>query len=96
MALHFHVWTRSGRVFRFHAHPYASRSHASKVAAKLRPDKADRLVLQCEACPPTQRSRRRPPRWAKVAAEMAAALGADPADVRRALDAALEHEKAAL
>ena len=57
------------------------------------PDKADRLVLQCEQCPEPRRSRRRAPRWARVAREVVEAVGADPRAVRSALEAALAGER---
>ena len=50
---------------------------------------ADRLVLACTECPPTRPSKRRPPRWATVARQVAAAVGAEPAAVSAALAAAL-------
>ena len=75
------------------ARPFNDRTTCHKWAAKQRPDKAERLVLACEECPPSRRSRRRPPRWARVAAEVAAAVGADPGTVRRALDTALAAER---
>ena len=90
---HFHAWLRSGRVFTMTARVFANRSVAHKWAVKQRPDKADRLVLACTECPPSRRSRRRPPRWSRVARELAATLNADPAAVRFALDAALASER---
>ena len=73
--------------------PYAVASTAHRYAEKLRPDKGDRLVLACEACPPTAPSKRRPPRWATLARQVAAALDADPAAVRAALATALAAER---
>ena len=35
-----------------------------------------------------------PVRWSRVAAEVAQAVGADPGDVRRALEAAIEADRA--
>ena len=96
MDKHFHVWERRGKTFLMRDRPYITRSHANKDAAALQPDPGDRMVRECAACPESQRSRRRPVRWSRVAAEVAKALGADPGDVRRALDAALEHEKTAV
>ena len=72
--------------------PFADRTTAHRWATKNRPNKADRLVLGCTECPPTRPSKRRPPRWATVARQVAAAVGADPAAVRVALDAALAAE----
>ena len=93
MEPHFHAWLRSGRVFTMVARPYAVASTAHRYAEKLRPDKADRLVLACEQCPPTAPSKRRPMRWATVARAVAAAIGAEPAAVRAALAAALAAER---
>ena len=93
MEAHYHAWIRSGRVFTMVSRPFADRSTAHRLAAKRRPDKADRLVLACEHCPPTRPSKRRPPRWATVARQVAAAIGADPAAVRAALATALAAER---
>ena len=84
---------RSGRVYTMVARPYAVASTAHRYAEKLRPDKGDRLVLACEACPTTRPSKRRPMRWATVARQVAAAVGAEPAAVRRALATALAAER---
>ena len=75
------------------ARPFADRTTAHRWATTQRPAKADRLVLACEHCPPTRPSTRRPPRWATVARQVAAAVGAQPAAVRAALDAALTAER---
>ena len=93
MEPHFHAWLRSGRVFTMVGRPYAVPSTAHRYAEKLRPDKADRLVLACTECPVTVASTRRPPRWATVARQVAAAVGAEPAAVRAALAAALAAER---
>ena len=93
MEAHYHAWLRSGRVFTMVARPYAVASTAHRYAEKLRPDKADRLVLACTECPPSRRSKRRPVRWATVAGEVAAATGTDPVLIREALRAALERER---
>ena len=93
MESHFHAWLRSGRVFTMVARPYAVASTAHRYAEKLRPDKGDRLVLACEQCPTTSPSKRRAPRWAAVARQVAAAVGAEPAAVRAALAAALAAER---
>ena len=93
MAKHYHVWVRSGLVFMFKAKPYKSRAHANKVAAALRPNPDDRMVRACEQCPESRRSKRRSPRWPRVATAMAETLGADSGEVRRALVAALRHER---
>ena len=85
MESHFHAWLRSGRVFTMVARPFADRTTAHRWATKQRPDKADRLVLGCTECPPTRPSKRRPPRWATVARQVAAAVGAEPAAVRAAI-----------
>ena len=73
---------------------FNDRTVCHKWAAKQRPDKADRLVLACEECPPSRRSRRRPVRWSTVAGEVAAEIGANPAALREALREALERERA--
>ena len=75
------------------ARPYAVASTAHRYAEKLRPDKGDRLVLGCTECPPTAPSKRRRTRWAAVARQIAQAVGAEPAAVRAALDAALDAER---
>ena len=93
MEPHFHAWLHSGRVFTMTARPFTDRTTAHRWATKQRPDKGDRLVLACEACPPTRPSKRRAPRWATVARQVAAAVGADPAAVRAALAAALDAER---
>ena len=93
MEPHFHAWLRSGRIFTMTSRPFAERSTAHRWAQKQRPDKADRLVLACTECPPTKPSRRRPPRWATVARQIAAAVGAEPGAVRAALNAALAAER---
>ena len=53
----------------------------------------DRMVRACTECPTTTPSKRRPPRWATVARQVAAAVGAEPAAVRAALAAALTTER---
>ena len=93
MDKHFHVWTRAGKTFLMRDRKYRTRSHANKDAGALRPDHRDRMVRECEQCPESRRSRRRPPRWAKVAREVAEAVGADPAAVRTALADALDAER---
>ena len=93
MEPHFHAGLRSGRVYTMVARPFAERSTAHRWATKQRPDKGDRLVLACTECPPTRPSKRRPPRWATVARQVAATVGAEPAAVRAALAAALDAER---
>ena len=93
MDKHYHVWLRSGVVFVLKAKRYKSRAHANKVAAEMREDPEDRMVRACEQCPTTTPSKRRAPRWATVARQVAAAVGADPAAVRAALTAALDAER---
>ena len=90
---HFHVWTRSGRIFTMQPRVFASRHTATKVARRLRSNGADRLVLACEACPGPRPSKRRPPRWGVVARAVAEAVGAKPTDVRQALALALGAER---
>ena len=94
MEKHFHVWVRAGRAFLIVDRKYHTRSHANKDAEKMKPAPEDRMVRGCVACPPSRRSRRRPVRWSRVAAEVAQAVGADPGDVRRALEAAIEADRA--
>ena len=94
MDKHYHVWTRAGKTFLMRDRPYNTRSHANKDAAALQPDPDDRMVRECSVCPVSRRSRRRPVRWSRVAAEVALAVGADPGDVRRALEAAIETDRA--
>ena len=85
-----HGATRSRlAAFRAHLHdgnPPVHGSHhpAHRWATKPRPDKADRLVLACEHCPPTRPSKRRPPRWATVARQVAARPSAASLRVRPA------------
>lgn len=86
---HFHVWTRSGRIFTMQSRAFESRTTAHKAAVRLRCEKADRLVLACESCPTSKPSKRRSRRWPAIARRIAAELGAEPAVVRRALDVAL-------
>ena len=93
MDKHHHVWLRSGTVFVLKAKPYKSRAHANKVAAEMRANPDDRMVRACTECPTTAPSKRRPPRWATVARQVAAAVGAEPAAVRAALAAALDAER---
>ena len=93
MDKHYHVWLRAGVVFVLKAKRYKSRAHANKVAAEMREDPEDRMVRACEQCPTTTPSKRRAPRWATVARQVAAAVGADPAAVRAALAAALDAER---
>ena len=93
MQTHFHAWLRSGRIYTMVTRPFADRTTAHRWATRQRPDQADRLVLKCTECPPTRPSKRRPPRWATVARQVAAKLGAEPAAVRAALAAALAAER---
>ena len=72
---------------------FESRKTAHKVAVKLRPAAEDRLVLACEACPPTKPSKRRPPRWGTIARALAERFDLRPTDVREVLTEALEAER---
>ena len=72
---------------------FSDRTVAHRWAARKRPDRADRLVLACEACPQPQRSRRRPPAWGRFARDVADAFGLPAADVRQALAAAREADR---
>ena len=87
-AMHYHVWLRAGTMFGMQATRFTDRTVAHRWAARKRPDRADRLVLACEACPQPQRSRRRPPAWGRIARDVAAAFGLPAAEVRQALAAA--------
>ena len=90
---HFHVWVRSGRVFTMRPRLYESRHTATSVARRLRPDGADRIVLACESCPTTRPSKRRPPRWPKVARTVAEHFGLDAGTVREVLTDAIAAER---
>ena len=90
---HYHVWTRAGKIFTMQEREFESRHTATKVARRLRPNPADRLVLACSDCPTSKRSRRRAPRPAVVAKAIAEAVGAPVATVRQALDAATAAER---
>ena len=90
---HFHVWTRSGKIYSMQERRFDSRTTAHKAAVKLRAEKADRLVLACSGCPVTRPSKRRPLRWGVVARTIAARLGAPAAQVREALAEAIQVER---
>ena len=91
---HFHIWTRAGRTFLMGTRRYTTRSHANKDAVAARPAAADRMVRECSKCPASTRSKRRPPSWSRVAADVAAAMNVDPAALRAELERALEAERA--
>ena len=82
---HFHVWTRSGKIFTMQERRFDSRTTANKAAVRLRSTAADRLVLRCESCPSTRPSKRRPPRWALVARNLAARFSINANALRTAL-----------
>ena len=65
--MHYHVWLRNGRVFTMRPKRFDVRTTANKAAVKLRPNADERLVLACDDCPPTARSRRRPLRLSAIA-----------------------------
>ena len=90
---HYHVWTRAGKIFTMQEREFESRHTATKVARRLRPNPADRLVLACSDCPTSKRSRRQAPRPAVIARAIAEAVGAPVAMVRQALDAATATER---
>ena len=90
---HYHAWLRSGRVFTMASRSFTDRTTAHKWATRQRPEKGDRLVLACEACPSTKPSKRRPPRWSVVARAVAEAFGLKPAAVRERLAVALAAER---
>ena len=56
---------------------------AHKAAVKLRAQANNRMVLACEGCPETMRSKRPPVRWTKVAA----AVGVSVEKLRAAIAA---------
>ena len=64
---------------------FADRTVAHKWAARERPTTADRVVMACEQCPATRPSKRRPPRWALVARNLAARFSIDANALRTAL-----------
>ena len=66
-APHYHAWFRAGRIFTMQARKFSDRTVAYKWAAKQRPEKDDRLILACVACPISRPSRRRAIRWGHVA-----------------------------
>ena len=90
---HFHVWTRSGKIFTMQERRFDSRTTANKAAVRLRSTAADRLVLRCESCPSTRPSKRRPPRWALVARNLAARFSIDANELRTALVSELAAER---
>lgn len=65
---------------------YESRQTANSAAKRLRPNAADRLVLACEDCPKTSRSKRRRPSRSADAKFLAQRLGVEPQRVRAALE----------
>ena len=83
---HYHIWIRSGRVFTMKTRAYANRHTAKAAARKLKPNVADRLVLACEDCPPTARSKRPRASRAADAKFLAQRLGVEPQRVRSALE----------
>ena len=84
-ATHYHAWFRAGRIFTMQARKFGDRTVAHKWATRQRPEKADRLILACEKCPVSRKSRRRPIRWGHVARELGVTLPA--------LRAAIETER---
>ena len=72
---------------------FESRKTAHKVAVKLRPAAEDRLVLACEACPPTKPSKRRPPRGGTIARRLAERFDLPAGELREALAAELAAER---
>ena len=93
-AMHYHAWLRSGRVFTMSSRRFEIQSTAHRWASGQRPEKGDRLVLACEACPATRPSKRRPPRWATIARRLAARFNWPAGEVREALADELAAERA--
>ena len=90
---HYHAWLRSGRVFTMASRSFTDRTTAHKWAARQRPEKGDRLILSCEACPVTKPSKRKPPRWSVIARAVAERFDLRPTAVREVLTEALEAER---
>ena len=74
---------------------FNDRTVAHRWAARQRVEKADRLVMACEECPPPKRSRRKPPRPSVIASKVAAALGGgvNLGAIRKAVAVALKEER---
>ena len=73
--------------------PYGSRTPAGIAARRLAPS-GSRVVLACGGeCRERPPARRPPVRWGRIAAAVAAAVGADPAAVGRALASARRDER---
>ena len=92
-AMHYHAWLRSGRVFTMSSRRFEIQSTAHRWATGQRPEKGDRLVLGCEACPETRPSKRRPPRWGAIARRLAARFDWPASEVREALAAELAADR---
>ena len=92
---HYHVWLRSGSIFRLVPRKFDDRSTARKWAVRRGAGRTDRLVLACEECPEPKRSKRRPPRLSVLARDVAAAVGAPVSKVREALKASMAREREA-
>ena len=92
-AMHYHAWLRSGRVFTMSSRRFEIQSTAHRWAAGQRPEKGDRLVLGCDACPATRPSKRRPPRWGSIARGLAARFDWPASEVREALAAELAADR---
>ena len=91
--MHYHAWLRSGWIFTMQTRRVADRTVAHKWASRQRPTKADRVVMACEQCPATRPSKRRPPRWALVARNLAARFSIDANALRTALVSELAAER---
>ena len=91
--MHYHAWLRSGRVFTMSSRRFEIQSTAHRWAAGQRPEKGDRLVLGCDACPATRPSKRRPPRWGSIARGLAARFDWPAGEVREALAAELAADR---
>ena len=90
---HFHVWTRSGKIFTMQERRFDSRTDCEQRPSGCGPPRADRLVLRCASCPSTRPSKRRPPRWALVARNLAARFSIDANALRTALVSELAAER---
>ena len=92
-AMHYHAWLRSGRVFTMSSRRFEIQSTAHRWATGQRPEKGDRLVLGCDACPATKPSKRRPPRWGSIARGLAARFDWPASEVREALASELAADR---
>ena len=102
---HWHIWTRSGTIYRMHAGRYTSRATAHRAAARIAAAPADRLVLECPGtCPqsvPSRRPRTNPlarlghPHRVTLSHRLAERLNLPVGRVRGALDDSLDSPRPA-